>query len=526
MRIRHMLSALALICAAGLGTAAPAPADTGSGSDPTIVTIDTGQIRGTTTDTDRSYLGIPYAAPPIGPLRWQPPQPALPWPGVREATGPGNACPQSAGALGGTDVTTEDCLNLNVWTPRRAARGLPVMVFIHGGSMVSGSGRDYAAHRMVARGDVVVVTVNYRLGVLGGLSMAADSGAEITGNYGILDQQAALRWVRRNIAAFGGDPGSVTIDGQSAGAVSVCSQLGSPLAAGLFQRAIVQSAPCAGDGFGAWPTRAQADVKGQTYAAAVGCADPRTAGICLRAKPVGELIAAQAPYQWFPDIDGRVLTEPLRDALGSGRFNRVPVLITDAKDEERLMVLFQYGLGTTLTADAYPQAVRDFFGADKANQVIERYPLRDYAQPVLAYAAARSDFDYICGVPTTAGLLAQHVPTYAAEFADDTAPALPGIPPASFPLGAAHAFDLPYLYETNGVTPAFTDAQRRLSEQMIDYWTAFARTGDPDGAGRPAAPRFDAASGRMLRFAPDGPRDYTRFAADHHCGFWNSFITW
>ncbi|WP_297618014.1 carboxylesterase/lipase family protein [Nocardia sp.] len=524
MRFRQTLTALGLALAAGLACAAPAPADPAPG--PPVVHTDGGAVQGVATDTDRSFLGIPFAAPPVGALRWQQPQPALPWLGVRDATQPGNACPQAASPFGGADVTTEDCLNLNVWTPRHEAQGLPVIVFIHGGSMVSGSGREYAAHRMVARGDVVVVTINYRLGVLGGLSMTPDSGAEITGNYGISDQQAALRWVQRNIAAFGGDPRLVTIDGQSAGAVSVCSQLGSPLAAGLFQRAIVQSAPCAGDGFGAWPTRDQTDRKGQDYAAAVGCPDPHTAGICLRTMSVGELLTAQAPYQWFPDIDGHVLTEPLREAFGDGHFNQVPVLITDAHDEERLMVLPQYGLGTALTADAYPQAVRDFFGADRADQVIAHYPLRNYAQPVLAYAAARSDFDYICGVPTTAGLLSQHVPAYAAEFADETAPTLPGIPPASFPLGAAHAFDLPYLYETDGVTPAFTPAQQRLSDNMIDYWTAFARTGDPNGQGRPAAPRFDPAAAHMLQFAPDGPRQYSGFAADHQCRFWNSFITW
>ncbi|WP_040815305.1 carboxylesterase/lipase family protein [Nocardia concava] len=515
------LVVLALALLAARVPVAPASADPGG---PEVVHTETGPVRGVRSDTDRSFLGIPFAAAPVGPLRWQPPAPPESWHGVRDATSPGNACPQSA-SFSGAAVDTEDCLNLNVFTPRHESHGLPVIVFIHGGYMVSGSGREYSAHRMIARRDVVVVTVNYRLGALGGLSLAGGADG-IAGDYGVQDQQAALRWVQRNIAAFGGDPHEVTIDGQSAGAVSVCTQLGSPLAAGLFQRAIVQSAPCVGDGFGPWPTRDQADRQGQTFAAAVGCPDPATAPACLRAKPVGDLLAAQSPYQWFPDIDGEVLTSSLREAFDSGHFNKVPVLITDTRDEERLMVVQQYGYGTPLTAEAYPQAVRDFFGADRADQVIEHYPLADYDQPVLAYAAARSDYDYICGVPTTAGLLTRHIPAYAAEFADETAPALPGIPAPSFPLGAAHASDLPYLYETSNTAPAFTEAQRKLSDSMIDYWTAFARTGDPNGDRRTPAPRFDPASQAMLRFTETGPQPYTRFAADHHCAFWDSYITW
>ncbi|GAB2513930.1 carboxylesterase/lipase family protein [Nocardia heshunensis] len=517
----HASLALAAALVLGSGCAAPAFADDATG--PAVVRTDAGAVRGLLGDTDRSFLGIPFAAPPVGVLRWQPPAPALPWADVRDATRPGNACPQTPLGFGGEVTTTEDCLNLNVFTPSADAHGLPVVVFIHGGYMVSGSGRDYSAHRMVARGDVVVVTVNYRLGALGGLSLP---GGDVAGDYGVQDQQAALRWVQRNIAAFGGDPGTVTIDGQSAGALSICSQLGSPLAAGLFQRAIVQSAPCAGNGFGPLQTRDQADRQGQSFAAAVGCPDPVTAGLCLRTKPVADLLAAQAAYQWFPDVDGRVLTAQFREAFESGHFNQVPTMITGTRDEERLMVLQQYGYQTALTADAYPQAVRDFFGADRADQVIAHYPLSGYDQPVLAYAAARSDFDYLCGDPTTAGLLSRRVPTFAAEFADETAPGLPGIPPPSYPLGAAHASDLPYLYETSGVTPAFTDAQQQLSEAMIDYWTAFARTGDPTVPGRVAPPRFDPAAGQMLRFTESGPQSYAGFAAEHHCDFWNSYITW
>jgi len=520
----RILAALALLICAG-PLAGPAGADDAIG--PTVLHTESGLVSGASSGTDRSFQNIPYAAPPVGPLRWQPPRPALPWLGVRDATHPGNACPQpSQQTLGGPLSTTEDCLGLNVYAPRSDVRGLPVVVFIHGGYMVTGSGRDYSAHRLEARGDVVTVTINYRLGALGGLSLAGATPGGIAGDYGIQDQQAALRWVQRNIAAFGGDPGRVTIDGQSAGAVSVCSQLDSPLAAGLFQRADIQSAPCVGDGFGPWPDRDQTDQQGVKFAAAVGCTDPGTLALCLRTKPVDALLTAQAPYMWLPTIDGRVLPLQPREAITSGRFNHVPVMISNTRDEERLFVLPQYGLGTPLTAAAYPKAISDFFGPAHAPAILERYPLRNYDQPVLAYAAARSDFDYICGVPTTAGLLSRTVPTYAAEFADEHAPGLPGLPKASYPLGAAHAFDLPYVYETSDVTPAFTADQQKLSDDMIGYLTAFAATGNPNGGGRPEAPRFDSGNPAYLHLIPQGPHSYTDFATEHQCGFWDSYITW
>ncbi|HEV2783772.1 MAG TPA: carboxylesterase family protein, partial [Actinophytocola sp.] len=232
---------------------------------------DRGPVRGVVAGDYRLFQGIPFAAPPVGELRWRPPQPPAPWRDPLDATAPRGACAQP-GSFGRPETFNEDCLYLNVTTPRRAGHRLPVMVWIHGGSYTTGSGAIYDARKLAVEGGVVVVTINYRLGPLGFLALPALTGEQPgiqSGNYGIEDQQAALRWVRRNAAAFGGDPGNVTIFGESAGSGSVCAHLVSPTAAGLFHRAIGQSYSCA------WPvaTGAAAESAGTAFAGRVGCAD-------------------------------------------------------------------------------------------------------------------------------------------------------------------------------------------------------------------------------------------------------------
>ena len=230
-------------------------------------------MRGVVAADHRLFAGIPYAAPPVGPLRWQPTRNrAAPWPGVRDATGFGPRCMQDLGGdleLG--RQTDEDCLSLNVWTPRAdSQQPRPVMVWIHGGAFINGSGGIYDARRLAARGDIVVVTINYRLGALGFLAHPALGAPGQVGNYGLADQQAALRWVRDNIAAFGGDPGKVTIAGESAGGMSVCDHLVAPGSRGLFRAAIIQSGPCQAQV--ALPDAQNA--LSVDYAADAGCADP------------------------------------------------------------------------------------------------------------------------------------------------------------------------------------------------------------------------------------------------------------
>ena len=254
-------------------------------SDTSLVQTATGTVRGKVEWDHRLFAGIPYAAPPVGPLRFRPPAPAPAWDGIRDATEPGPRCIQDPSAdpeFG--KQSDEDCLSLNVWTPAMKGSPRPVMVWIHGGSFTGGSGKIYDGRWLVSRGDVIVVTINYRLGTLGFLAHPALGPPGDVGNYGLQDQQAALRWVRDNIANFGGDPDKVTVAGESAGGMSVCDHLVAPGSKGLFRAAIIQSAPC-----GAQADLPTAEQRSVDYAAEVGCGDPKTAADCLRALPLDKL---------------------------------------------------------------------------------------------------------------------------------------------------------------------------------------------------------------------------------------------
>jgi para-nitrobenzyl esterase len=265
----------------------------------------------------------------FGALRWRPPRPGARWHGVRDTTAFAPHCPQSAGPFGVASVS-ENCLYLNVFAPRgsmRRGRRLPVMVWIHGGALVTGESDDYNPAKLVREG-AIVVTINYRLGALGFLAhpaLARRPGGP-SGNYGLMDQQAALRWVQRNIRHFGGDPGDVTIFGESAGGLSVLSQLASRRARGLFSRAIVES--------GAYDLTQAPLAAGEAFATTAGCASQTAA--CLRALPVSTILASQNAAGYQPDIDGRVLTQSLKTAFASGQFNRVPVINGSNHDEWRL----------------------------------------------------------------------------------------------------------------------------------------------------------------------------------------------
>src|SRR5215469_802584 len=271
-----------------------------------VTGTDNGPVRGLAVGAVNEFLGIPYAAPPVGALRWQPPQPAASWSGVRDATRFGPHCPQGATPFGQAS-TSEDCLYLNVFTPshKQAGSHFPVMVWIHGGALITGESNDYDPSALVADG-VTVVTINYRLGALGFLAhpALADANGQ-SGDYGLMDQQAALRWVQRNIASFGGNPGNVTIFGESAGGLSTLSQVASPQAKGLFERAIVES--------GSYNlTQAplpDAEAAGEAFAASAGCASQTAA--CLRSLPVSTILASENIAGYTPNINTEVLPETL-----------------------------------------------------------------------------------------------------------------------------------------------------------------------------------------------------------------------
>ncbi|MGH3276066.1 MAG: carboxylesterase family protein [Streptosporangiaceae bacterium] len=312
---------LASIAPAGASAAIPAAGHL-------VVATHSGVVRGKSVSGMHEFLGIPYAAPPTGRLRWHAPEPPASWRGVRNAISFGAHCAQSPGPFGQAS-TSENCLFLNVFTkPGGNPAGRPVMVWIHGGALVTGESDDYNPASLVNDG-VTVVTINYRLGALGFLANSAlASAGGAAGNYGLMDQQAALRWVQANIARFGGDPRDVTVFGESAGGLSTLSQIVSKGAAGLFQRAIVES----GSYNLTQTSLIEAETAGAGFAAKVGCgaqAGAAATAACLRAVPVTTILANQVASGYTPDLDGKVLTQSIGTALQEGQFNRVPVVMGD-----------------------------------------------------------------------------------------------------------------------------------------------------------------------------------------------------
>jgi len=500
------------------------------------IVTESGPLKGIVTGPIDEYLGIPYAAPPVGALRWMPPQPFGRWNGVFNATQFGNDCTQPADG-------DEDCLFLNIYTPRLKKNadkhdGLAVMVWIHGGGLVNGAGRDFDPTPLIEGGGVIVVTFNYRLGLLGFLAHPAlDDEGHLAGNYGLMDQQFALAWVQRNIAAFGGDPERVTVFGESAGGLSVYSQLASPLVAGLFQQAIAQSGAYAGfdDYLDRMRPIAAAETistpgvaSGVAVANAVNCTSQTAA--CLRAVPPAMFIGLSRAI--FPFIDGTLLPQAPGTAFASGSFNQVPVMTGTNHDEYRYFVAQNYdlnkGVGPLMNPD-YTSAIDTvFWSLTAANlaAVLADYPPPGSSSPAdaasLELGAAGTDGTFACTARRAMQALAQYVTVHAYEFNDENAPS-PAFPPLSFPLGAFHSADVQYLFNRNGNPAPFTFAQQQLSQAMISYWTQFAKTGDPNSPGQPAWAPYDPATDQRQSFLPPTPVVESGFAADHDCDLWDSF---
>jgi para-nitrobenzyl esterase len=496
--------------------AAPSPASSAQAARSSlVVSIANGKIRGKRAGGVDEYLGIPYAAPPVGPLRWKPPQP-LPggWDGIRAATRFAPHCAQPKGVFGQAS-TSEDCLYLNVYAPSgHRAAGMPVMVWIHGGALTAGESNDYDASALVADG-VIVVTINYRLGALGFLADSALAGRKggPSGDYGLMDQQAAMRWVRRNIGSFSGSRRNVTIFGESAGGQSVLLQLASPGAHGLFARAIAESG-----GYALKPaTLAKAEAAGKAFAAKVGCSS--NTAQCLRKVPVAKILAGQGSAS--ADIDGLVLKEPLKTALTTGKFNHVPVIDGSNHDEWRLFVALAVFQGNKVTAANYQARISSTLhvSAQIAAAIAKEYPLSRYPSPALALSALGTDAIFSCPTLMLDQEMSRYVPTYAYEFNDEHAPA--PYPSPGFPYGATHATELQYLFTLPNSTPGLmTLPQRRLAAAMKQEWTGFAKSGVPSASGAPAWPGFNAASQTMVSLIPPEPRPETNFAAEHRCAFW------
>ncbi|MEU3626238.1 hypothetical protein BS329_04645 [Amycolatopsis coloradensis] len=487
-------------------------------ADPLVVRTDAGPVHGKESGPARTYSGIRFAAPPVGEDRWKPPRPPEPWEDVADATKPGNICPQRTG--GGT----EDCLFLNVTVPRDAgSRRLPVLVWLHGGGYTLDAGSFYDARRLADQGDVVVVTTNYRLGVFGYFGLPGLAGS---GDFGLADQLAALNWTQRNIAAFGGDPRDVTLAGQSAGGMSTCALLTSPAATGLFHKAAIMSGSCMLD----WPTGglipntdaqtqysplAETEADGVAAAARHGCTGPDTIG-CLRRLPATDLVKDHQTFANHLTYHTSLLPSDPAKALRRGTFHRVPIISGGTRDEMRAFIAGVH-LVKPITEERYQEFLRASFGS-RAAEVAAKYPSRDYESPAMAWATVTTDRSWAC--PTAEGnrLLSRRTPVHAYEFDDKNAPNVNVIEAPGLPHGAAHALELGYLFELHGKELPLQPEQKRLSEQMIAYWTAFIRTGDPNAAGSPRWDSF-AHGGPVLSLAPDAIRPIDH-VADHRCDFW------
>jgi para-nitrobenzyl esterase len=510
-----------------------------------IAFTESGLVIGSTTDGGNEFLGIPYAAPPVGALRWTPPKRYGFFPGfVFQATQFGSACTQPGG------IGSENCLFRNVFTPQeksddgwrdrdrdRDRHGLPVMFWIHGGGLINGSSTPYNPERLVKEG-VIVVTINYRLGFLGFFAQSAiDAEGHLSGNYGLMDQQFALGWVRRNIARFGGDPDRVTIFGESAGGQSVYAQLASPLASGMFRGAISESGSYAEfqNYFSNIVSLEVGEAQGTTavpsgvvIANSVGCTS-QTAS-CLRAVPAATMVAKE-PFPLYPFVDGTLLTQTIGAAFASGEFNQVPVISGTNHDEYRLFVALDFDLAGNpiLTSAGYDTAVTNLWGPALAPPVLALYPFASYPTGGEALGASGTDGVFSCAARIADQSLAKFVPTYTYEFNDENAPpaqsAFGGL--LTFPLGAYHSAELQYLFpgiDVFGLPVTLSSQQMQLSHAMLSYWTQFAKKGDPNSSGEPLWSPYSASSDEFQSLIPPVPVVESNFDSSHQCStFWDTF---
>jgi para-nitrobenzyl esterase len=475
------LAALCLAVAAPFGHAAEATRP---------VQVTGGEIAGLRAGALNTWLGIPFAAPPVGKLRWRAPQPVVPWHGVRQAQGFAPACAQTAEWI--THPKSEDCLYLNVWAPA-AARKLPVIVWIHGGGYYGGTAAQplYDGANLARRG-AVVVTLNYRLGVFGFFAhpeLAAESQVHASGNQGLLDQVAALRWVKDNIGAFGGDPARVTIVGESAGGESVAVLVASPLAKGLFQRAIAQS------GNDALPMEASENGRfDRKTAEAQGLAFARTVRAehlaDLRALPV-ETLHGQ-PWSPRTHVDGYLLREDLTTTYRRHRQNDVPLLVGWNAEEGKDLAAEIVGTDA-FTPGAHRALVTKLLGRAPSDALLAAYPGATDAQARASMYQLTNDW-WGWRMVRWAQLQAQYGRSkpYVYYFAHQ--PAEP-LTPCGYACGAGHGAEIQYVFDNLGLDARpWTTADRQLAARLADTWVAFARTGSPNGTGLPAWPAFDGST--------------------------------
>ncbi len=549
---------VALVAVAAAGTLM-APMHAKAASSPRVETKE-GPVKGFLNNGVAEFLGIPYAAPPVGDLRWQPPQSHTAWNNVLEATAYGLNCAQTAtnGIFAGPANSNEDCLYLNVFAPSldaSAKEKLPVIVWIHGGGNIIGESNDYDASKLAAQGRTVVVTINYRLGLLGWLAHPAlDAEDHFFADYGLLDQQFALQWVKRNIAEFGGDETNVTLGGQAAGSIDTEANVISPLAAGLFQRAIFQSVVLE-------PTPLSfAETQGSAFAVAAGCGSGATAAVakCLRNLTVQQIMALQGSTKGVsgPDAtlliaDGHILPSAgFATAFKNGQFNHVPVMNGTVQDEGNFSIAvaeyfssaphapptaadFKNYVTATYSGNAGPGGSLPAYPAGTVDKVLARYPLYAYPTPQLAQDAVETDAD-ACASRNINKLLASQVPLYAYEFDDRMAPfyfpKMPGFSSLAYRTG-----DIQYLFPLFhggplGVRHELNKQQEQLSDELVSAWANFARTGNPNGEGNVPWPLYENKPATAAYLSENTPilSAFTdeEFSAEHKCDLWDRVLTY
>jgi para-nitrobenzyl esterase len=496
---KHPLRHFSLVAAAAVAIALLSPvarASAGEASPPTAQTR-SGVVQGVYEDGIRAYKGVPFAAPPIGDLRWRDPQPVTPWVGVRSARSFAPICPQTGDSLPGATVEpkSEDCLYLNIWTPATAAKKkLPVMVWIYGGGWTNGSASipNYWGDKLARRG-VIVVTIAYRIGALGFFSLpelSAESPHHTSGNYGLLDQIAALRWVQANIGAFGGDAGRVTIRGQSAGSMSASILMSSPLAKGLFQRAIGESggtfepAQISSAGAGFFLHGAESD--GLKSEASLGVKTVAE----MRAMPADKVNGAIENTHWI--VDGYVLPEPPYATFKAGRQNDVPLLVGTNADEGLPLMG-----GVTTSAATFDADLAKAFGPLPPVLTAAYEPKTD-AGAFAARANLERDLRFGWDMRTWARLQSTTGTQPVFVYYFTRVPPYPaGSPYAHW--GAGHWAEMRYAFDNLEVEPwSWTAQDRRLADDMAAYWTNFAKAGDPNGDALPAWLPYQIGNERAL----------------------------
>src|SRR5215472_8538810 len=554
---------LGAVLAFGMASGPALAADQSQNSQqggPVVQTAE-GPVAGLVNNGVYEFRGIPYAAPPVGELRWRPPQPVAQWQEPLDTTSFANTCPQvtTLAVFAAPASITEDCLYLNVFTTRLGSGGLPVFVWIHGGGNVDGESNDYDGSKLATGGPsgtpVVVVTLNYRLGLFGFLAHPAlDAEGHLFANYGIMDIQAVLQWVQRNAARFGGNPNNVTLGGQSAGATDTGANMISPLSAGLFHRAIYESSP-----LNSLQPLSIGLTRGMNFATAAGCpGEDATTAACLRALSSPQILLfqgtanANGPYVTGPMVDGSVIPVTPITAWTTGQFNHMPVIGGNVQDEGNFGIgITEYFTGPAqvpMTAEQYVANVtRTYSGpeypggpnypAGTVDQVLAKYP--PGGDPQATYNLVTT-FPGACRNRHIDALWAQAgLPVYAYEFNDQNAPYYFPPMPSFTPL-AAHTIDIQFLFPLwhgsfLGVpgasqSPALTPQESILSDELVAAWTKFARTGNPNGTGNSPWPRFVNQEGVPEYLSENVPSLSTftnaQFGARHDCDFWDKIIVY